>query len=109
SATTDLRYASALQRIRPAFSRIELGAARPAAVQAPQDGHGKPLPLPAGMALPRVRTLELQGPLRSFALLPYDAAPVSWQSVRLEIVPAQRADLSSSLLMASLRGVLHEK
>jgi len=106
---TDLRFASALQRVRPAFARIELGASRPAAFSLPQDPRGKSVPRPAGMPLPQVRTLELQGPLRSFALLPYDAVPVSWQSVRLEIAPAQRADLSSSLLMASLRGVLHEK
>jgi len=108
-AATDLRLASALQRVRPAFVRIELGASRPASFPPPQDNRGQALPRPAGMPSPHVRTVELQGPLRSFALLPYDAVPVSWQSVRLEVVPTQRADLTSSLLMASLQGIVHEK
>jgi len=108
SHATDLRLGSALQRVRPVFARVSLGESRPAALAAPRDTAGRPLPPPPGMSMPHVRGLELQGPLRSFGVLPYDAAPLSWQSIRLDVVAVRRPGPSSSILMARLKGTLHE-
>jgi hypothetical protein len=106
---TDLVFASALQRIQPAFVRIGLGDPAAFPVTPPLDAQGRALPPPPDLPRIRLRQVDLQGPLRSFSLFSGSEAAASWSEVALtlgaEIPPA----LARSQLIAQLKGVVYER
>jgi hypothetical protein len=106
---TDLRFASALQAIRPAFSRIVLGAPSALPIVPPRDEKGTPLPAPADLPRMRRRNVVLHGPLRSFALIARPPATASWNAIALDLHDDRRPDIAHSPLMAQLEGVVYER
>ncbi|CAM3709938.1 Type 4b pilus protein PilO2 [Bordetella sputigena] len=109
SARTDLDFASALQTISPAFSRVALGAPAAFVVPPPRDEHGGPLPPPADLPRVRQRNVVLHGPLRSFALFASPPAVASWKAVALDLHGDRHPDVAQSPLMAQLEGVVYER
>lgn len=112
ASTPRLRFfpdADALQRIRAAFGRVDVGPAQPVPIAIPRDAAGKELPRPPDIALPQQRTIELQGPLRSLVLIgPSLTARIAWTRLSLRIDPAAAVSLRSSVLLATLSGVSYE-
>lgn len=112
ASTSRLRFlpdADALQRIRAAFGRVDVGPAQPVAIAVPRDAAGRQLPRPPDIALPQQRLIELQGPLRSLALIgPALTARIAWTRLSLRIDPAAAVSLRSSVLLATLSGVSYE-
>jgi hypothetical protein len=106
---TDLQFASVLQAIRPAFARIALGGAAAFAVAPPSDPQGRPLPAPADLPRLRTRSIVVDGPLRSFALLAQPPATASWSEIALVVHEDRRPDIAHSPLMAQLQGVVYER
>lgn len=101
--------ADVMQRIRAAFGRIDVGPAQPVSVPAPRDASGIDLPLSAGIVLPQQRLIELQGPLRSLALIgPSLTSRIAWTKLTLRIDPAAAVSLRSSVLHATLSGTSYE-
>jgi len=101
--------ADALQRIRAAFSRVDVGQPEPVRIRPPQDGAGVDMPVPPGISLPEQRRIELHGPLRSLALIgPSLTARIAWTKLSLRIDPAAAASLRSSVLVAALSGISYE-
>ncbi|ANN78662.1 type 4b pilus protein PilO2 [Bordetella flabilis] len=106
---TDLRFASVLQAIRPAFARIALGAPAAFAVAPPRDPQGRPLPAPPDLPRLRSRPIVLEGPLRSFALLAQPPATASWSEIALVVQVDRPPDIAQSPLMAQIQGVVYER
>ena len=106
---TDLQYASQLQQIRPAFGLLGISDATDIAVAAPLDAEGRPLPRPAGLAVPRQRGISVAGPLRSFVLLAHSPPPMAWRHLSLEVAPERQVGIAQSRLAAHLEGVLYER
>lgn len=101
--------ADSLQRIRSLFSRVDVGLPQPLALAAPRDVNGSELPMPATLAIPRQRTIQLQGPMRSLALLgPSLTGRIAWRRFSLSLDPAARASMDGSILIATLSGVSYE-
>lgn len=99
---------SALQRVRPAFGRVALGPAVAVSIPAPRNTQGQALaPWPAGPS-PRQRSLTLQGPLRSFALLADWPFAVAWSSLALRLAAGRAPGITVSALTAELQGTLYE-
>jgi len=99
---------SAWQGIAPAFNRMLLGPARPVQLAVPHDAQGKPLPRPAGMRSYDRRTVEFDGPLRSFSLLLPHLGAVGWHSITLSFAEHAQASLLTSRFRATLHGDLYE-
>jgi len=101
--------ADALQRIRAAFGRVDVGPAQPVSIAAPKDDSGLDLSRPPDIVLPQQRLIELQGPLRSFVLIgPSLTTRIAWTRLSLRIDPAAATSLRSSVLLATLSGVSYE-
>lgn|GEM_PF-377186 len=101
--------ADVLQRIRAAFGRVDVGPAQPVSIPAPRDASGIELPLPPGIALPQQRLIELQGPLRSLALIgPSLTSRIAWTKLTLRIDPAAAVSIRSSVLHATFSGTSYE-
>lgn len=101
--------ADALQRIRAAFGQVSVGPPQPVPIAAPRDASGVELPLPPEVTMPQQRLIELQGPLRSLALIgPSLTARIAWTKLALRIDPAAAVSLRSSVLLATLSGVSYE-
>jgi hypothetical protein len=105
---TDLLFASVLQSIRPAFASIVLGTPATFPVAPPRDAQGRPLPAPSDLPRLRTRSVVLDGPLRSFALLARPPATASWTEIALILHADRRPDIAHSPLMAQLQGVVYE-
>ncbi|MCD0501898.1 hypothetical protein [Bordetella petrii] len=105
----DTVVASALQRVRPAFSQLSLAAPSPAPIAAPRDSQGRAMGLPPAWPSLRQRTLVLQGPLRSFALLADQPLVVGWSSLVLRLAAGHAPSTTVSSLTAELQGVLYEQ
>jgi hypothetical protein len=101
-------WASALQAVLPAFSVLRLEPPRPLPVPAPRDDQGRELPRPAGLPVLAVRTLRVEGPLRSAALLIPLAQSVSWHRAILTFAADTRPGLRASRLILHLEGAIHE-
>lgn len=99
---------SAWQGIRPAFSRMELGAARPFEAPPPLDEAGRPLPRPAGLHGYAKRAVLFEGPLRSISLLLPHTRSIAWRSITLVLGDAHHPTLASSRLRATFQGDLYE-
>lgn len=99
---------SSLQKIKPAFTRIELGRPQTLSVPPPRDQHGKAIPKPAGLPLFRTRSVHISGPLRSESLLlPYTAS-IGWREISLTLRDAESLGLKTSRINVSFQGVLYE-
>ncbi|ARP80990.1 hypothetical protein CAL12_09145 [Bordetella genomosp. 8] len=107
-AATDLDFASTLQAISPAFTRVVLGAPAAFTVPPPRDAHGSPLPPPTDLPRVRQRNVVLQGPLRSFALFASPPTVASWKAVALDLHGDRQPDIAHSPLMAQLEGTVYE-
>jgi len=99
---------SAWQSIRPAFSRVVLGPARPVEVPPPLDDAGRPLPRPAGLHGYAKRTVDFEGPLRSISLLLPHTRSIAWRSITLVLGDTPHPTLVSSRLRATFQGDLYE-
>ncbi len=113
----DTEIVAILQRLRPAFSSVTLAPAIALTLPGPMS---EPMPGPAGgdaadvtpldpLPVLRRRTLRLQGPLRSLALLPAAIAPARWSRLVLDVQPQHRPTLVASTLVAELQGDLYEQ
>lgn len=73
-ATFSIDYVSRLQKVKRAFTLIEVKPSAQASISQPtlRDGSGNQtaIELPAGMALPKVMGFTMKGPLRSLAAFP---------------------------------------
>lgn len=99
---------SALQAIQPAFSRLQLGHPALLAVLAPTDPQGKPVPRPKQLSSYVVRSVLIEGPLRSASvLLPYTES-IRWKKVSLLLHDARAVDVRTSRLHVSFQGDLYE-
>lgn len=101
-------WASALQAVLPAFTTLRIDPPGPLTVPAPRDERGQALPLPGDLPVPALRTLRVEGPLRSGILLAPLAQAVSWRKASLSHAPAARATLRASRLMLHLEGSVYE-
>lgn len=100
---------SKLQSIRPALALVNIDAPEPLPVPAPHDERGQAIPKPEGLPQFRTRTVRIQAPLRSLALLlPYCEA-MGWHRLVISMSPHIQPDLTHSRLNVSLQGVLYEK
>ncbi|GAA4322975.1 type 4b pilus protein PilO2 [Pigmentiphaga soli] len=105
----EARTMSALQRMLPAFAAIAVGQAVPVRIAPPRDPAGTPLPAAAGGGISE-QSIALEGPLRSFGLIPEaTAGHVAWKSVELRVDAAAPSSLNRSRLMAAATGVLYAK
>lgn len=102
---------SAWQGLAPAFGRMVLGPVRPVQVESPFDAQGGALPRPAGLRVPVQRSVEVEGPLRSFSLLLPHTRAIGWRSFTLTLgqhTQHTQHSLASSRLRATLHGELYE-
>lgn len=111
SLQVDTGAAVILQQLRPAFTSIVMSpavVALPAAASVAAAAAGPDAP-----AVPtpdiRARALTLNGPLRSFALLPGRLGVARWSRLAVNIQPQLRSSLNASTLVAELQGVLYEQ
>lgn len=101
-------WASSLQAVLPAFASLRLDTARPLAVPAPHDAQGRELPRPEDFPSLFVRTLRVEGPLRSGPLLVPLAESVSWHQASLSLAPSARPGVRASRLTLLLEGTVYE-
>ncbi|HYG42758.1 MAG TPA: hypothetical protein VEA17_07550 [Bordetella sp.] len=107
---TDSILASALQRARAAFTQVNLGPAASVPITAPRDPQGLVLAAPPAGPVLRQRTVALQGPLRSFALLADQSRlVVAWSSVVLRLAAGRMPGTAVSALTAEIQGTLYEQ
>ena len=103
----DTGVAVTLQQLRPAFASIVMAAAVPALPAAAIVATATDLAAPAlGV---RARSLTLNGPLRSFTLLPGRLGVARWSRLAVHIQPQLRSSLNASTLVAELQGVIYEQ
>ena len=100
---------SAWQGIKPVFSRMAIGPARPVPIDAPLDAEGRPLPRPADVRSHTRRTVEFEGPLRSLSLLLPHTRAIGWRSFILTQGESAQPSLVSSRLRVTLHGDLYER
>jgi|GEM_PF-1593591 len=102
-------FQSALQGIRMAFNRIELGGEVPIALRMPVDDTGRALPPPQSMPRYTRRSVQIEGPLRSLSLLlPYTES-IGWRSLSLAVGPPTFPSSTNSQLRVTLHGELYER
>lgn len=106
----DTVLTSTLQRLQPLFSQVLLSLPE-ALVVAPLDEHGVSIAPPNQVPRIRRRALSLNGPLRSFSLLPdyTNTASVAWTGFSLHAEPGRKPDTAVSALTAQLQGFIYEK
>ena len=107
----DTVLTSTLQRLQPLFSQVLLGAPEVLAVPPPTDENGASIAPTSQVPSIRRRSLSLNGPLRSFSLLPdyTNAALVAWTGFSLHAEPGRKPDTTVSALTAQLQGFIYEK
>lgn len=100
---------SALQGIRMAFNRMELGSDVPIATRTPLDNAGRALPFPQGLPRYTRRPVHIEGPLRSLSLLlPYTQS-IGWRSFSLVVGHPTIPTSATSRLRVTLHGELYEQ
>lgn len=99
-----------LQQILPAFTGMSLGEVSSLRADVPVDASGMSMKPAADMPVVGERTIGLEGPLRSLALLPPSlSGHVAWRRIELRLDDDAQAGLNRSRLMASAQGVLYAK
>ena len=97
-------FASRLQSLEGAFSRMHLGPPERLHVVPPLDPEsGRPLPRPPHFPPLSRYPLEIEGPFRSFAVLT-GVDDVAWTSVRVAWTPATPIAIEQSPLNVTLKG-----
>lgn len=109
SQHTETQLFSHLQGIQPAFAAITIAAARPLSIGPLHNERGEPVALPSGWRQPRMRGLDLRGPLRSVSMLLPHSEAVSWQRVALSVDDRVVPGLTESRLAVSMQGVLYDE
>lgn len=108
AADNDATLFSDLQAIRPLLPRVTISAPSSLAVPAPLDEAGRPLARPPELARYRLRSVDVQAPLRSASLLLPHVQHIGWERIGLTVGNQVRPSLSQSVLMAQFKGVLYE-
>ncbi len=101
-------WMSYLQNIGAVFEHIQVGGSSRIAIQAPVDGQGQALPLPADIPDWKQRTLVLKGPLRSLPALSALHMPVHWRRANLDIDRTHGLGTTRSALSLELVGDMFE-
>lgn len=104
----DKYWLSSLQHISRAFVTLK---ASPAVVQkfaGPVDAQGVPVPRPEAFRGYQVRSLLVEGPLRSYSLLLPNLTGVRWQQVALTFKSSELPTLRQSRLHLSAKGERYE-
>lgn len=101
-------WASALQAVLPAFTTLRVQGPKPLAIAAPRDAEGRDLPIPEDFPRLSIRTVKIEGPLRSASLLVPLSRAVSWEKAVVTHAPGTRPGLKSSRLVLHLEGALYE-
>ncbi len=104
----EARLVSALQGMLPAFVELRLEAPQPLPLRAPLDAQQRPIGRPQGVTGYQRRTVRVQAPLRSLAMLLPETAHMSWDRITLQIAELDQPSLRSSRLRLSMSGVLYE-
>lgn len=100
---------SALQGIRAAFNRIELGKEIPIAIRTPIDDAGRAMPPPHELPRYTRRSVHIEGPLRSLSLLLPHTESFGWRSLQLVVGPSTSPSSTTSRLRVTLHGELYEQ
>ena len=107
-STHDTGTFSHLQTVLPAFAAIAIGEPAPLRIEPPVDGFGVPMPALPGMPTVHERSLTLDGPLRSLALVPASlSGQVAWRLLDARLHETAEPALNRSRWMASLQGTLY--
>jgi hypothetical protein len=101
-------WMSYLQNIGAVFEHIQVGGSSRISIQAPVDGQGHALPIPADVPDWKQRTLVLKGPLRSLPALNALHMPVRWRHANLEVDRAHGLGTTRSALSLELVGDMFE-
>lgn len=100
----------AWQALRPALLDIKLPPATPVPIQVPNvklpNGLEQPVPLPRGMQLPQMRSLIVDGPLRSLYGLELPTTTVITQ-LQLRHAPGVVPGLTASEFIVTFKGTLY--
>lgn len=108
TADIDRHWLSELQAIRPAFTQMTVGQPVVVPVAAPLNQQGLPLPRPDGLPMYAYRSVQINGPLRSFALVLPHVSAMQWRRALLTLSDNAPATLASSQLSVSFQGDLYE-
>ncbi|WP_420227469.1 hypothetical protein [Pigmentiphaga litoralis] len=107
-STHDANTFSQLQSVLPAFASIAIGEPTALRIEPPVDGFGVPMPALPGMPSVHERSLSLDGPLRSLALVPASlSGQVAWRLLDARLHETAEPALNRSRWMASLQGTLY--
>lgn len=104
----DKYWLSSLQHISRAFVTLKASPAVAHKFPAPVDAQGVMLPRPEGFRAYQVRSLQVDGPLRSYSLLLPNLTGVRWQQVALTFKNLERPTLQQSQLHLSAKGERYE-
>jgi hypothetical protein len=102
-------WLSAMQRLKMAFSSLDVEPPVALKISAPLGSNGLPLGRPANVALYSSRQVYAKGPLRSMTLLFPHSRFMFWRSFKVSVSPNPSPAARTSALMAELQGVLYEK
>ena len=109
-ADQDERTLSELQKILPAFTSLSVGDVSTVRSDVPLDELGRAIRPVADIPTIGERAINLDGPLRSLALLPQSlSGHVAWRRIELRLDDTAQTGLNRSRLMASAQGVLYAK
>lgn len=106
-------WSSLYQRLAPALSEIKLSAGAPPTeikppIQSREDGRPVAIPFPQGseISMPISRELSLIGPLRSLYVLELPES-TSLERLHIQYASTSQADVSRSILLATLTGKIY--
>ncbi|MDN5844127.1 MAG: type 4b pilus protein PilO2 [Alcaligenaceae bacterium] len=108
AAHHEANWVSALQAIRPAFTRVQVDPPRPLPIAAPRGPDSSPVARPSGLPRHATRVLRIAGPLRAANLLIPLSKHVSWNRAVLSVAGPQAGHAGSGPLNLTLDGVLYE-
>jgi hypothetical protein len=101
-------FFSAVQKLRGAFSDVQIGKTSPLPIPLPLDEQGKPLARPAQLLAYSFRSVQVSGPLRSAGLLLPHMSFIAWNKAVLTLRDVKAPSARESGLTLTLQGVLYE-
>lgn len=104
----DRHLASRFQAISSAFGQLQLGKPVPYPVLPPVDSNGRRIARPVSELRHLTRSVHIKGPLRSASLLLPYVGPIEWKKIGIVVGSARLPSLTSSQLIVSFEGVIHE-
>ena len=109
SAWIERNFSTRLQRYEPAFLRLSMGTSEPLLIPPPIDPlTAQPLSLDPTAPVLRQRAIEIEGPLRSFALLDDIETAAAWQQITLRWSAGSPVAINQSPLHLVLKGEIRE-